>query len=247
MTHRARVRPGLVRAVTLILGAMLCAAGPAHAQVRQRDLDGDLVFTLRPRQKPSDAPGSGRVTPPSRGASREIDGLVREISRRYDMDPGLIATVVGVESGFNRMAVSPKGARGLMQLMPETARQYGVRDVHDPRENLEGGVAYLSDLVRRYNGDMKLALAAYNAGPEAVARASGVPNFRETRDYLQRIEARYGQKLAFTVMKPGGTARPARSNILTVRDEHGTLMATNRRGMGATIVPNKRKPVMARP
>jgi hypothetical protein len=220
------------------LAGMLCVAGPARAEIRQQTLGGDIVFTSRPPQKPvpeTETRADGSATRPA--TPSEMQGLVKEVSRRFDMDPGLIATVIGVESGFNRMAVSPKGARGLMQLMPDTARQYGVRDVHDPKANIEGGVAYLRDLARRYNGDMKLALAAYNAGPEAVERAAGVPNFPETREYLRRIESRYGQKLAFAAMKPDGPLSAGSGSIQAARDENGVLLVSNRRTTGVTVVP----------
>ena len=232
------------RGCLLILAALICG-GAARAEVRPRVVQGDVVFTLRPMAKPphraSDGDEAAARSTGQPAAPREIQLLVKEVSTRYDMDPGLIASVIGVESGFNQMAVSPKGARGLMQLMPATARQYGVRDVHDPRENVEGGVAYLRDLVRRYNGDMKLALAAYNAGPEAVERASGVPNYRETRDYIDRIERRYGQRLTYAAMKSGGLSPVGPTSIQTKRDESGVLVATNRRATGVTVVQRHRK------
>lgn len=225
-------------ALTMILAVFACPVA-ARAAIRQQYSEGGVVFTSRPEQKPSGEIGDPADTTRLRPvASHEIDGLVRDVSKRYDMDPSLIATVVGVESGFNKMAVSPKGARGLMQLMPDTARQYGVRDVHDARENLEGGVAYLSDLARRYNGDMRLALAAYNAGPEAVERASGVPNYRETLDYLRRIESRYGQTLSVKAMSSG---RQGGGTIVTTRGEDGTLVATNLRSNGVTLIQKQRR------
>jgi SLT domain-containing protein len=228
-------------AVTTILAAVAFQA-PAGAAIHQQYSDNGVVFISRPHQKPSED-SSGPINAPRLRpvSSHEIDGLVQDVSRRYDMDPSLIATVVGVESGFNKMAVSPKGARGLMQLMPDTARQYGVRDVHDARENLEGGVAYLSDLARRYNGDMRLALAAYNAGPEAVERASGVPNYRETRDYLQRIESRYGQTLSVKAMRSGRAARPGGGSIVATRGQDGTLVATNLHSNGVTLIQKQRR------
>jgi len=233
-----RRRPPRAGALAVTLLAALFCAPDGGAAIRARVEQGSVVFTSRPGQKPAGGgeagvvPGAARPAPP-----REIDNLVKEVSQRYDMDPSLIATVIGVESGFNQMAVSPKGARGLMQLMPDTARQYGVRDVHDARENVEGGVAYLRDLVLRYNGDVRLALAAYNAGPEAVERASGVPNYQETRDYLRRIEKRYGQRLTVTGMGYGGLRAPGGGSIVAQRDATGAIVATNRRRSGVTLVP----------
>jgi len=227
------------------LGACLvmvsaCVLGSAVADIETRVVDGQLVYVSRPDEKPS--AGGPAATAPRTGRARtvpsEILDLVRDLGERYDLDPRLITSVISVESGFNRMAVSPKGARGLMQLMPATAREYGVRDVHNPKENLEGGVAYLRDLVARYNGDLRLALAAYNAGPDAVERASGVPNYPETIDYLRRIEKRYGQSLAVASMGPDGgiASRRRGGNIHATVDENGSLVVTNRRGNGVRVI-----------
>lgn len=112
--------------------------------------------------------------------------LVEPIAARYGLDTELVLRVIEAESGGNPQAVSPKGAMGLMQLMPETARALGISDPFDPAQNIEGGVRYLSHLLRRF-GDLRLALAAYNAGPGAVERYGGVPPFPETQRYLERI------------------------------------------------------------
>lgn len=117
----------------------------------------------------------------------DLETLIGEASRRYDVSPELVLAVIRQESGFNPFAVSRKGAQGLMQLMPETAERLGVKDVFDPAENVQGGVKYLRQLLDRYDGDSRLALAAYNAGEGAVDRYGGVPPYRETRDYVLRI------------------------------------------------------------
>lgn len=124
----------------------------------------------------------------------DIDSLVRRESRRSNVDPALVHAVIRQESGYDPFAVSVKGAKGLMQLMPETARQLGVKDVFDPAENVRGGVKLLRELIDRYDGDRRLALAAYNAGEGAVERYGGVPPYPETRDYISRIESRYRPK-----------------------------------------------------
>lgn len=117
---------------------------------------------------------------------------VAALAARYDISPALLEAVVWQESRWNAAAVSPAGARGLAQLMPATGRQLGV-DWRDPRANLEGGARYLRMQLDRFGGDVEKALAAYNAGPERVARAGGVPNIRETRQYVAAIMARLAQ------------------------------------------------------
>jgi soluble lytic murein transglycosylase-like protein len=120
--------------------------------------------------------------------SRSFDDLIAEHASRNGVRRDLVRAVIQVESAFNPRAVSNKGAMGLMQLMPATARQFGVANPFDPDENVRGGVAYLRQLLDRYEGDERLALAAYNAGPGAVDRhGQTVPPFRETRDYVSRV------------------------------------------------------------
>src|SRR5262245_16043421 len=121
----------------------------------------------------------------------ELERLARETAERHGLDPDLVMAVVSVESGFQPRAVSPKGARGLMQLMPPTAKELGVRDAFDPAANLDGGSRHLSALLARYNGDLNKALAAYNAGQGAVDRHQGVPPYRETRDYVRKVLRKY--------------------------------------------------------
>ncbi len=128
---------------------------------------------------------------PTADAPVDFERLVAEAAERHGLDPALVRAVVGVESGFQPEAVSPKGAQGLMQLMPTTARDLGVTDPFDPAANLDGGSRYLSSLVARYEGDLAKALAAYNAGMGAVARHGGVPPYAETRQYVQRVLGRY--------------------------------------------------------
>lgn len=131
--------------------------------------------------------------PPADAANgiADFQRLVADAARRHGLDPALVMAVVGVESGFQPQAVSPKGARGLMQLMPGTARDLGVADPFDPAANLDGGSRYLSSLVARYDGDLAKALAAYNAGMGAVARHGGVPPYAETRRYVGKVLGQY--------------------------------------------------------
>ena len=124
-------------------------------------------------------------------AAGDLERLADEAARRHGLDPALVRAVVAVESGFQPEAVSPKGAKGLMQLMPATARELGVADPFDAAANLDGGSRYLRSLLARYEGDLAKALAAYNAGMGAVARHRGVPPYAETRRYVQKVLGRY--------------------------------------------------------
>ena len=133
--------------------------------------------------------GSGR---PAMSIDRDgVEKLVREAAERHRMDPALVRAVIETESGWNPTAKSHKGALGLMQLIPTTAVRFGVNDAFSPQQNVDAGVRYLKTLLERYNGNLDLALAAYNAGEGAVDRAHGIPAFRETRDYVQKVQNAY--------------------------------------------------------
>jgi soluble lytic murein transglycosylase-like protein len=122
-------------------------------------------------------------------------------ARRHGLDPELVIAVVSVESGFRPQAVSPKGAQGLMQLMPRTAESLGVVDAFDPEQNLDGGVRHLGQLLAQYNGDVERALAAYNAGEGAVHRHKGIPPYRETRAYVKKVLEKYRAQGAQSAQK----------------------------------------------
>ena len=117
----------------------------------------------------------------------EYDDLIERVSNAVTLDPALIKSVMQAESAFNPRALSKKGARGLMQLMPETARRYGVTQILDPQQNVLAGSRYLRDLMQQFNGDMRLALAGYNAGENAVVKYGGIPPFTETRQYVRKV------------------------------------------------------------
>ena len=134
----------------------------------------------------SDRTGGGSVD--SENLSKnEIDGMIEKISIKEGVSPSLVKAVVENESSYNTMAVSPKGAMGLMQLMPDTAKQLGVENSFSAQENIEGGVKYLKGLLNRYHWDYKKALAAYNAGPKIVDSYNGVPPIKETSEYVNRV------------------------------------------------------------
>lgn len=131
--------------------------------------------------------------------SREsLNALIDKTAARHDLPATLIHAIIRAESAYDSRAVSPKGAAGLMQLMPETAQFYGVKDVFDPQDNIEGGAKYLKDLVRLYEGRRDYVLAAYNAGQEAVKKFNGVPPYPETKEYIKSIAAAYENSIIRT-------------------------------------------------
>jgi soluble lytic murein transglycosylase-like protein len=154
---------------------------------------------------------------------QDIDAAITMAAARHNVDPNLVRAVVKVESNFNPNAVSRKGAMGLMQLMPSTARQLKVQNPFDPEQNVDAGVRHLKQLLESYGGDVKLTLAAYNAGSGAVARSAGIPRFAETQNYVRRITSLYygGVHVA-----PAGDI-PAREPVRVQRDARGVLYISN--------------------
>jgi hypothetical protein len=145
------------------------------------------LLNTQPSQKPVQ-----RAQPVQRPI--DLNEVIRTASGTYRLDPDLVNSVIRAESGFNVRAVSPKGAQGLMQLMPGTASQLGVRNTFDPQANVEGGTRYLRELLERYNFDLIKALAAYNAGPRRVEQYGGVPPYYETKAYVARIVRDFNKK-----------------------------------------------------
>ncbi len=154
-----------------------------------KDSQGVLVFTNVPNhagyRRVWRDPNSSETTPSF--SNSYYDDLIRSASGRHNVDADLIRAVIKAESDFRSNARSNKGAMGLMQLMPETARLHNVADAYDPNENVEGGVRHLKMLLSRYQGDLELSLAAYNAGSAAVEKHGGVPPFAETKEYVRRV------------------------------------------------------------
>ena len=154
--------------------------------------------------------------------------LVEAAAAKYKVDADLITSVMAIESNFDPKAVSRRNARGLMQLMPQTAMQFGVKDIFDPKENVDAGTHYLRDLLERYNNDLILALAAYNAGPERVV--SSVPRIRETRNYVVRVKRAYDQRK--DDQRKGDAPKPDRGNgnPRSARSPQGRADATKATG-----------------
>jgi soluble lytic murein transglycosylase-like protein len=157
-----------------------------------------------------------------RSASPEdVDAAIAMAAARHNVDPNLVRAVVKVESNYNPNAVSRKGAMGLMQLMPSTARQLNVKNPFDPQQNVDAGVRHLKQLLESYGGDVNLTLAAYNAGSGAVARSAGIPHYSETQNYVRRItNIYYG---GFNM----GTTGVSRDPVRVQRDARGVLYISN--------------------
>lgn len=174
---------------TVAIIALLITAGSAPAQAQKIysyiNDDGIKVYTNL---------GSDRREEPAPRApglpKHRYGKLIHEAAAKYGEDEHLVEAIIAVESGFNAKAVSTKNCKGLMQLHPDTARDYGVRDIFDPKQNIEAGVRHFSKLRERYE-DVRLALAAYNAGPTAVDRHNGIPPYKETEGYVRKVMALY--------------------------------------------------------
>jgi soluble lytic murein transglycosylase-like protein len=192
--------------------AAMQAARSAAAEITQY-LGRDSARSANAKIVAANAPGVA-------ASSGDIDSAIEQAAARHNVDPNLVRAVIKVESNFNPNAVSRKGAMGLMQLMPSTARQLSVNNPFDPEQNVDAGVRHLKQLLESYGGDIKLTLAAYNAGAGAVARSSGVPHYAETQNYVRRITKLYYSGIGFN-------SGAVRETITVQRDARGVLYISN--------------------
>jgi len=229
MRARSTSRHGIVAAGIAAAAALFAAGAPAVAdELLYYVDDGRVVITNVPsRADVRTVPGfEERVVRALRGTlpATPWDGTIEIVARRHGLSPDLIKAVAMVESGFDPRAVSPKGAKGLMQLMPATAEAYGVEDPFDPNASLDAGARLLRDLLDQFGGDLSLALAGYNAGAGAVRRWGGVPDYRETRDYVRKVRSRLGSERR----APSRTTREKDGDDIRVRTlSDGTVMLSN--------------------
>jgi soluble lytic murein transglycosylase-like protein len=185
----------------LVAGTMLILASPLHAQIAPAVTDqGKLIFVNE--DSPQARHGSTMSVHPAgslpslfsstaAAPTDRLDRIVPDAAERHKVDPALVKAVISTESGWNPRATSRKGAMGLMQLIPETAKRYGGGNLYDPAQNVEAGTMYLKWLLDRYNGDLTKSLAAYNAGEHAVDNNGGMPPYWETRRYVQKVTDAY--------------------------------------------------------
>lgn len=215
--------------LALLVILSLPAASHGQALYSYLDESGIRVYTnIPPKAAVRDLKVIGAPVPPPAPAPNPVpatpyDSIIEKYSNQYQVDPSLIHSMIATESGFNAKAVSSKGARGLMQLMPATASRLGVRDVFNPEENIRGGVKHMRNLLDTFSNDLELSLAAYNAGENLVQRVRRIPNIRETHDYVRSITNRYGKKdVTFQA------AEPARApSTFRWVDENGIEHLTN--------------------
>src|SRR4051794_15517161 len=162
---------------------------PAQAAAAPAQTAGSTTFADTLAQATASAAPAGPAATPVGGDPTQFDAAIQAAAQRNGVDPNLVKAVIKQESGFDPNATSPAGAQGLMQLMPSTAAGLGVANPLDPTQAIEGGTKYLKSMLDRFGGDVSLALAAYNAGPNAVARYGGVPPYAETQKYVQSVLA----------------------------------------------------------
>jgi hypothetical protein len=234
------MKKNCIPVAVLVAGALFAFSTPLRAQIATSlDEHGKLVFVNgdfpKARRGSTISPATGAGHAPSALSAESaaetlgandgrLDRIVRDAAARHQIDPALVKAVISTESGWNPRAVSRKGAVGLMQLIPGTAQRFGVGNLFDPAQNVEGGTTYLKALLDRYNGDLSKTLAAYNAGEHAVDANRGVPPYWETQRYVQKVQNAY--------FRPGSGRdstlwTPPRNPVRKEVDSNGRVIFTN--------------------
>jgi soluble lytic murein transglycosylase-like protein len=236
-----------VRRIALILALIVVSAASAVAQGYQID-NFDLPNAVKIQTEPSKSPKrlvhlTSQPINPSLGGfttgNAEIDSFIVESGKRNSVDPLLLYSIMHQESSFKPRAISYKGARGLMQLMPPTASRFGVTNIWDPKQNIEGGARYMRFLLDLFSGDVRLALAGYNAGEGAVMKyGNQVPPYSETREYVRRIGTRYSM-----IRDPNASANAAvlsKGELAAAQEKDPTPLNMYERSVFMTRLPDGR-------
>jgi hypothetical protein len=231
MTIQGKGVTSSLLSVWALVGFFLCGrAAYADQIVALVDEHGHKIYINVPDMSPDTGSRLSRNYRPQRSLNalppEEVDRLVTHTASQKQVDPKLVHSIIQVESGYDPNAVSRKGAMGLMQLIPGTARRFGVENPFDPKQNIEGGVSYLRYLLDMFDGDVTLSLAAYNAGENSVLRYGGIPAFEETQNYVRKVNNLYGSA---HVPKDGGQKQkePPKSVIYRYVDAQGVVHYTN--------------------
>ena len=213
---------GLIIVVFLIIQIFFLNTYSAAEIYKYIDREGVIHYSDRPKNSNykllhvfNNFSYSNNSSKKSYKNSGALKSIIDEVANKYGQDSKLIQTIISKESDFNANAVSPKGAMGLMQLMPETAKRFNVKDPFHPKQNIEGGVAYFDYLMKLFNNDIGLALAAYNAGENNVINYSGIPPFKETQDYVRKVLNSYNGSQVERINK-----------IYKIIKEDGTILLT---------------------
>jgi soluble lytic murein transglycosylase-like protein len=213
----------------LITAGFMAQSAPCQYMCSYLDEEGVQHFTnIPPVTRVLDLKVSGSEPPvaipdTSNPKSDKFNPIIEKYARDYQLDPSLIHSIIATESDFNPKAVSPKGAQGLMQLMPATATRLGVSNSFDPEQNIRGGVQHFRWLMDNFNNDLNLSLAAYNAGENLVQRLGRVPEIKETREYVKKVTSKYDKKQ----LSAQASKTPQYPSTIRFIDEEGVLHLTN--------------------
>jgi soluble lytic murein transglycosylase-like protein len=225
-----RVHSRLAALLCMVWGVWLSRPAWAQGIVTITDDHGRKIYINTPETRPKAALPAPTASPTKAGnaapPSSEISQLVEQTANRLQVDPQLVHAIIQVESEYDPKAVSPKGAMGLMQLIPETAQRFGVEDPFNPKQNIEGGVSYLRYLLDLFGGDLPRSLAAYNAGEGAVQRYGGIPSYAETRNYVQKVTNLY-QSGSLQYGANAASNKSQASAIYRYVDEQGVVHYSN--------------------